>query len=99
MKLKKLWVVSAVFLTAGFLLPNAHSAIFVSQSGPAYLSLSEDASVYNVKAFGATGNGKTLDTPAINKAIEAAAAAGGGTGRFPAGNYLSGSIRLKSKFA
>src|SRR5713226_3528751 len=99
MKLKKLWVVSAVFLTAGLLLPNAHSAIFVSQSGPAYLSLSEDASVYNVKAFGATGNGKTLDTPAINKAIEAAAAAGGGTVRFPAGNYLSVSIHLKSNIA
>src|SRR6266404_5146953 len=54
MKLKKLWVVSAVFLTAGLLLPNAHSAIFISQSGPAHLSLSEDAGVYNVKAFGAT---------------------------------------------
>ena len=99
MKLKKLWVVSAGFLIAGFLLPNAHSAIFISQSGPAHLSLSEDAGVYNVKAFGATGNGKTLDTPAINKAIEAAAGAGGGTVRFPAGNYLSVSIHLKSNIA
>ncbi len=99
MKLKKLWVVSAGFLIAGFLLPNAHSAIFISQSGPAHLSLSEDAGVYNVKAFGATGNGKTLDTPAINKAIEAAAAGGGGTVRFPAGNYLSVSIHLKSNIA
>jgi len=42
------------------------------------------------------GDGKTLDTAAINKAIEAAAAAGGGTVTFPAGTYLSGSIRLKS---
>src|SRR6266446_8368390 len=99
MKLKKLWVVSAGFLIAGFLLPNAHSAIFISKSGPAHLSLSEDAGVYSVKAFGATGNGKTLDTPAINKAIEAAAAAGGGTVRFPAGNYLSVSIHLKSNIA
>src|SRR5712692_11978715 len=99
MKLKKLWVVSAVFLTAGLLLPNAHSAIFVSQSGPAYLSLSEDASVYNVKAFGAKGDGKTLDTPAINKAIEAAALAGGGTVRFPAGTYRCFSIHLKSNIA
>jgi len=99
MKLKKLWVVSAVFLTAGLLLPNAHSAIFISKSGPARFSLSEDAGVYNVKAFGATGDGKTLDTPAINQAIEAAAAAGGGTVRFPAGNYLSVSIHLKSNIA
>jgi polygalacturonase len=51
---------------------------------------------YNVRAFGATGDGKTLDTDAINRAIDAAAAAGGGTVEFPAGSYLSFSIRLKS---
>src|SRR5580658_10783558 len=52
--------------------------------------------VYNVRAFGATGDGRTLDTDSINRAIEAAAAAGGGTVQFPAGTYLSFSIRLKS---
>lgn len=52
--------------------------------------------VYDVRAFGARGDGKTLDTAAINKAIEAAAAAGGGTVNFPAGTYLSVSIRLRS---
>jgi len=51
---------------------------------------------FDVKAFGATGDGKTLDTAAINKAIDAAAAAGGATVLFPAGNYLSYSIHLKS---
>jgi polygalacturonase len=51
---------------------------------------------FNVRTFGAKGDGKALDTPAINKAIEAAAAAGGGTVAFPAGNYLSFSIHLKS---
>jgi polygalacturonase len=51
---------------------------------------------YNVRAFGATGDGKTLDSPAINKAIETSAEAGGGTVYLPAGTYLSGSIRLKS---
>jgi len=54
------------------------------------------AAVYDVQAHGAKGDGKTLDTAAINKAIEAAAAAGGGTVRFPAGTYVSGSIRLRS---
>ena len=51
---------------------------------------------YNVRSFGATGDGKTLDTDAVNKAIESASTNGGGTVYFPAGTYLSFSIRLKS---
>lgn len=54
------------------------------------------ASDYNVKDFGAAGDGKTVDSPAINKAIDAAAEAGGGNVYFPAGTYLCFSIRLKS---
>lgn len=57
---------------------------------------SPETSPYNVKLYGAKGDGKSVDTQNINKAIEAAAAAGGGTVYFPAGNYLSGSIHLKS---
>jgi polygalacturonase len=52
--------------------------------------------VYNVRNFGAIGDGRALDTPAINHAIDAAAAAGGGTVRLPAGTYLCYSIHLKS---
>jgi polygalacturonase len=62
-------------------------------------SVSLHAAVFDVRTYGAVGDGKTLDTPAINKAIEAAAAAGGGTVQFPAGTYLSGSIHLKSHIA
>src|ERR1039457_1517045 len=51
---------------------------------------------FDVKTFGAKADGKTPDRDAINKAIEAAAAAGGGTVYFPAGTYLTGSIRLRS---
>ena len=54
---------------------------------------------YNVLTFGAKGDGKQLDTVAINKTIDAAAKAGGGTVYFPAGDYLSTSIRLKSNIA
>jgi polygalacturonase len=52
--------------------------------------------VFDVRQFGATGDGKTLDTDAVNRAIAAAAAAGGGTVVFPAGIYLCFSIHLKS---
>ncbi|ADV83022.1 rhamnogalacturonidase [Terriglobus saanensis] len=54
------------------------------------------AGVFDVRAYGAIGDGKTVDTPAINRAIEAASAVGGGTVAFPAGVYLSFSIRLRS---
>ena len=52
--------------------------------------------VFNVRDYGAKGDGKTLDSPAINAAIEAAVRDGGGQVLLPAGTYLSGSIRLKS---
>ena len=51
---------------------------------------------FNVRDFGAKGNGKALDSPAIDRAIEAAASAGGGTVWIPAGTYVCGSIHLKS---
>lgn len=53
-------------------------------------------SVYNVRDYGAFGDGKTLDHQAINRAIEACTAAGGGQVLLPSGKYLCGSIRLKS---
>ena len=51
---------------------------------------------YNVKFYGTKGDGTAVESNAINKAIEAASKAGGGTVYFPPGNYLTGSIRLKS---
>jgi polygalacturonase len=54
---------------------------------------------YDVRAFGATGDGKTIDSAAINRAIEVAERMGGGTVYLRAGNYLCYSIHLKSKVA
>ena len=65
---------------------------FVFSMLPAFLLAGE----YNVRDFGAKGDGKTLDSPAMNAAIEKAAANGGGRVNVPAGTYLCGSIRLKS---
>ncbi len=52
--------------------------------------------IFNVRTYGATGDGKTVDTPAINKAIQAVYDAGGGTLIFPAGTYICFSIHLLS---
>jgi len=67
--------------------------VLVSQLGCAGLSRTP----LDVRAFGATGDGKTKDTAAFQKALDACAAAGGDTVIVPAGDYLIGSIELKSR--
>jgi len=64
----------------------------LAQAGCASLS----PAVFNVRAYGATGDGTNKDTVAFQKAIDARAADGGGEVIVPAGNYLIGSIELKS---
>src|SRR5438445_7211857 len=86
-------LVSAATLTLALLFSPTSRTTFSSSVRAPQLN------VYNVKTFGATGDGKMLDTAAINKTVDAAAAAGGGTVYFPAGNYLSVSIHLKSNIA
>ncbi len=55
------------------------------------------AATYDIRDFGAAGDGRTLDTAAIQAAINAAAGAGGGTVSVPSGRYLTGTIFLKSR--
>jgi polygalacturonase len=62
----------------------------------AFIAVSAQGAVFDVKSFGAKGDGVTQNREAINKAIDAAATAGGGTVSFPPGVYLSGSIHLRS---
>ena len=52
--------------------------------------------VYNIRDFGAAGDGVTLDTAAIQRAIDACTEAGGGTILVPPGTWLTGTIYLKS---
>jgi polygalacturonase len=65
-------------------------------SHPSNVPARGDASFFDVRTFGATGDGKNIDTAAVNRAIDAAASASGGTVRFPAGTYACYSIHLKS---
>jgi hypothetical protein len=51
---------------------------------------------YNVRAFGAKGDGTTLDTAAVQSAIDACARDRGGTVLIPAGDFVVGTIELKS---
>ncbi len=52
-------------------------------------------SFFDVRGYGAQGNGTALDTAAFEKAIQAASSAGGGTVFVSAGTYLTGTIRLR----
>jgi polygalacturonase len=78
---------------------GAAGAIAPIRLGAQPTSHPASGSVYDVRAFGAVGDGKAIDSPAINRAIEAAFNAGGGTVVFPAGTYNSFSVRLKSNVA
>ncbi|HEV2392183.1 MAG TPA: glycoside hydrolase family 28 protein [Verrucomicrobiae bacterium] len=73
------------------------AALALWYSGTSNVRAATGASgLFNVRDYDAAGDGKTLDNPAINQAIEACSAAGGGTVLVPAGTYLSGSIHLRS---
>lgn len=52
--------------------------------------------MFNVREYGATGDGDLPDTQAIQSAIDACHTQGGGTVFFPAGQYVTGSIFLRS---
>ncbi|MBW1655623.1 glycoside hydrolase family 28 protein [Flavobacterium quisquiliarum] len=59
-------------------------------------SLSVLAKSFDLKALGADNSGKKSCTALIHKTIDLASKDGGGTLYFPAGNYLTGAITLKS---
>lgn len=70
------WVAS-VFFAFAVVLGLAHpSALAATPPAP-------HATVYDVRDYGAKGDGSANDTPAVDKAITAAGSAGGGTVRFP----------------
>ena len=59
------------------------------------ISLSHAAD-FNIKDLGAIGDGNTLDTVAVQKAIDSCSEAGGGIVRIPAGRFVIGTVQIKS---
>lgn len=62
----------------------------------AFSSFRNDITIYNIINFGAKPDGKTINTQAINKAIQTCNANGGGMVEIPQGKFISGTIILLS---
>jgi len=60
------------------------------------IEASTATALFNVRSYGAAGDGRHLETDAINKTVAACVKAGGGTVYLPPGKYLTGTIVLKS---
>ena len=81
-------------------LPTAFAAVRPSQAALGGVDPRElPQSWLDVRNMGATGDGTTIDSAAINRAIELVASRGGGVVHFPAGTYACYTIRLKSNVA
>lgn len=61
------------------------------------IALSAQSNTFDVREYGAVGDGKSLCTKAIQAAADAAATAGGGVVEIPAGTFLAGTIFFPSK--
>ena len=69
---------------------------FSHADAPEDVNASTSVKVFNIKSFGAVGDGVAMDTKAIQESIDACHDAGGGVVRVPAGDFQIGTIALKS---
>ncbi len=67
-----------------------------ARTKPAVNSDDLGARVYNIRTYGAKGDKTTLDTAALQAAIDACTGDGGGTVLVPAGTFTIGTVELKS---
>jgi polygalacturonase len=91
------FAVGAVAIPAGMAAVNS---VFAEPAEAEMLQGQSDARIpkyiFDVREFGAKGDGKTIDTKSIQAAVDACAKVGGGKVVIPAGKFLSGPIMLKS---
>jgi polygalacturonase len=80
------------FLLAGFIFTGASGAPVEAPPLPVI-----PRATFDIARYGAIGDGKTINTTAIQKTIDAAAAAGGGTVQVPNGKFLTGPFTLASR--
>jgi polygalacturonase len=71
--------------------------LFVLSLGISFCPAASGQGIFDVRQFGAKGDGKTLDTAAIQAALDACGKSGGGTVQFAAGAYLSQPITIHTK--
>jgi hypothetical protein len=80
---------------AGLALVALAPAVSAASATPAASAPPTASGLFNIRDFGATGDGSTKDTTAIQAAIDACTQAGGGVVYLPPGRYFSGTITLK----
>ena len=89
-KTKAILIATMALFGTTFLHPDAPADVVADGNA------STSVKVFNIKSFGAVGDGVAMDTNAIQDSIDACHDAGGGAVRVPAGDFQIGTIVLKS---
>lgn len=86
------WLIAAA--SAGAMMTHVGSD--AAEASPAPPESPLGARIYNIRSFGAKGDGQTLDTAAVQAAIDTCSKENGGIVLVPAGNFVVGTLELKS---
>jgi len=93
---RRQWLGKATLAAGAALIGSNVKATPTDQNDPGNPNNSLGTRIYNICDYGAKGDGKTLNTKAIQAAIDACFKDQGGTVLIPAGNFISGTLELKS---